>query len=170
MKRLAVAVLLALAAGGAAGAAAAAQPHARAAAATPPCIPKISHSGGHVSVDYCGPATATMTVGGKTYSFKNGYCSKNTKDKIQLELTLGVIDEVKSSTNGGEPLFELNDLDTSTVTIATVNADYGGKVLDTIGTVSLKGSIPGSGSFTSKGFSTKFSGSWNCHGVVYDQP
>jgi hypothetical protein len=49
-----------------------------------------------------------------------------------------------------------------------VNADSGGKVLDSIGTVALKGSYPSSGTFTSAGLATPhFTGSWKCNGPLY---
>jgi len=132
----------------------------------PPCIPKITSAQGHAEVDYCGPATATVKVGSKTYTFKDGYCSIDPKNKIAVQLELGDISLVKSPVNGGKPLFQLNGLNAGGFSIDTVTADWNGKQLETVGTVSLKGSIPSSGTFTSKGFASHFSGSWNCHGVV----
>ena len=142
-----------------------------AASSAPPCIPKYGTSGGHTYVDYCGPATATLKIGSKTYNFKNGYCRTDAKAKIALAITLGVLESTKSPVNGGQPLFEFTDINTAGLSLATVNADYGGKVLDSVGTVNLKGSIPSGGTFTSKGFAKpSFSGSWNCHGVVAATP
>ncbi|HTW12548.1 MAG TPA: hypothetical protein VME01_07390, partial [Solirubrobacteraceae bacterium] len=97
-------------------------------------------------------------------------CHTNLSDKIKLSLTLGVISSKKPPVNGGKPLFELQDIQTGQIGIETVNADYGGKSLETVGTVALKGSVPGGGTFASKGFAKpSFSGSWSCHGVVYAQ-
>jgi len=132
----------------------------------PPCIPKISSANGHAEVDYCGPATATVKVGSKTYTFKGGYCRIDPKNKVAVQLELGDINLVKSPVNGGKPLFQLNALTVGSLSIDTVTADWNGKQLETVGTVSLKGSIPSSGTFISKGFASHFSGSWNCHGVV----
>ncbi len=132
----------------------------------PPCIPKISPANGHAEVDYCGPATATVKVGSKTYTFKDGYCRIDPKNKIAIQLELGDIILVKSPVNGGKPLFQLSGIDVGSISIDTVSANWNGKQLETIGTVTLKGSIPSSGTFTSKGFASHFSGSWNCHGVI----
>lgn len=142
-----------------------------AATATPPCIPKVATSGGHTVVGYCGPATATLKIGSKTYAFKDGYCATDLKAHFPLKITLGVIDSVKSPVNGGDPLFELNDIQTASLSLVNVNADSGGKVLDSVGTVKLKGSIPQDGTFASTGFTKpSFTGTWNCHGVVVTQP
>jgi hypothetical protein len=136
----------------------------------PPCIPKITSVKGHTEVDYCGPATATVKVASKTYAFKDGYCRIDPKNKIAVQLALGVISQVKSPVNGGKPQFQLNALNADGLSIDTVTADWNGKQLETVGTVNLKGSIPSSGTFTSKGFASHFSGSWNCHGVVVTTP
>jgi hypothetical protein len=136
----------------------------------PPCIPKIALSKGHSEVDYCGPATATVKVGSKTYSYKDGYCSIDPKLKIALQLTIGVISQAKPPLNDGKPLFQLSAISTGGFSLDTVTADWSGKQLETVGTVTLKGSIPSSGTFTSKGFASRFSGSWDCHGVVITSP
>jgi len=138
------------------------------AATAPPCIPKVGTASGHEVVSYCGPATATITIGKKTYSFKNGYCRKDTKNSIPLSLTLGEIVGVHSPVNGGQSLFEMTVISLGKLTLSHVNADSGGKVLDQIGTVALKGSFPSSGTFTSTGFATPhFTGSWKCNGPLY---
>jgi len=169
MKLACMFVLAAIAAAAAATAAGAAT-SAHAAAAKPPCIPKYGSSGGHTYVDYCGPATATLKIAGKTYNFNDGYCSTDSKAGIVLGLTLGVIDQVKSPVNGGKTLFELQDIKSSGLSLVSVNVDYGGKALQLTG-ASLKGSIPGSGTITASKYATpSFSGSWNCHGVVVATP
>lgn len=134
----------------------------------PPCIPKISSVKGLTEVDYCGPATATVKVGSKTYSFKDGYCGTDPKNKISLQMALGVISQAKPPVNGGKPLFELTALNDGALSLDTVTADWNGKQLETVGTVTLKGTT--SGTFTSKGFSSHFTGSWNCHGVIVANP
>jgi hypothetical protein len=138
------------------------------AAGAPPCIPKMGTTSGHEVLSYCGPATATITIGKKTYSFKDGYCRSDTKNSIPLSITLGEIVGVHSPVNGGQPLFEMTVLTIGKLMSTHVNADSGGKVLDSIGTVSLKGSFPGSGTFTSTGFATPhFTGAWKCNGPPY---
>jgi hypothetical protein len=138
-------------------------------AAAPPCSPKEGLVSGHEAISYCGPATATITIGRKTYSFKNGYCRKDTKNGIPLSLTLGELVAVQSPVNGGKSVFEMTVLAIGKLG-AHVNADSGGKVLDSIGTVALKGSFPSSGTFTSTGFAMPhFTGSWKCNGPLYTQ-
>jgi len=169
MKAFVLFVLTAIAALGAAGAAgAASRAHA---ANSPPCIPKYGTSGGHTYVDYCGPATATLKVGGRTYDFKDGYCSTDTKNKIDLQVQLGDLVLVHSPLNGGEPEFSLQDIKDGSLTIATVTADYAGKGLTNVGTVTLKGSVPAGGTFASGALAKpSFTGSWDCHGVIVSSP
>jgi hypothetical protein len=168
MKAIVLFVLTAIAGLAAAAAAGASAPaHA---ASSPPCLPKITTSGGHTVVEYCGPATATVKVDKKTYSFKNGFCSTDTAAHFPLKITLGLIDSSKSSVNGGQPLLELNDLQTGGLSLSIVIADFGGKVL-TNGSVKLKGSIPEDGTFTSSGAaSPSISGTWDCNHVVVAEP
>jgi hypothetical protein len=172
MKPIVPAALAGLAVAAAAAAAAAGLGAATAAASSsaPPCIPTVTSNKGHEEVAYCGPATATLTISGKTYDFKDGYCGQDPTAHIELQMTLGTLLESSSSpVNGGDPLFEMTVISTSAVKIATVNADYGGKKLDNVGIVSVKGSVPSDGTFKATGFTTPagFTGSWNCHGVVY---
>ena len=136
--------------------------------AAPPCTPKVTKIGGKPAVINCGPATATVKIGGKTYNFKNGFCMDSPGNKESLDLSLGTT--VATTKPGSAPSF---DLLVSTPSIATLNADYGGQtiVLDSI--VAVKGKIPSSGTFAQRilggGGTPKFTGTWNCHGVVYTQ-
>ena len=165
--RLKLATLAALGFAVVGASAAIAAPAHVAATSTPPCIPKVGSSGGHAVITYCGPATATIKIGSKTYNFKNGYCDENPAAHISLQLTLGTINETPSPINGKQPLFEMTSLNTSGISFQTVNADFGGAKLITTGFVSAKGTL--SGTFTSKGLSVPahFTGSWNCHGVIW---
>lgn len=167
MKLVVLAAVGLVGAGAATAAANPAAPGRAASSALPPCIPKITTVNGHMQVAYCGPATATLKIGSKTYNFKNGFCGKDPKAKIALQITLGTIVESKSGVNGGQPLFEMTLLSTSVIAIETVNADYGGAKIISTGFVSAKGSS--SGTFAAKGLSTPahFTGSWNCHGVIW---
>jgi hypothetical protein len=64
----------------------------------------------------------------------------------------------------------MTDITASGLKIVNVNADSAGKTLDSVGSVTLKGSIPTGGTFTSSGFTKpSFSGAWDCHGVVVTQ-
>jgi hypothetical protein len=153
-------------------AAEASSPGAHAASSLPPCIPKITTAKGHEAVEYCGPATAKLVFGGKSYNFKSGYCSADPKAGVQLEVTLGTIVAGQTSKgNAGLSLFELQVIKSSGLTIETVNADVAGKVLAALDTATVKGSISSSGTFTSAksalGGSTHFTGSWNCHSSIF---
>jgi hypothetical protein len=154
--------------GAVAASATAAAPSAHAGTAKPPCTPKIAATKGHGEVEYCGPATATLTIAGKTYTFKNGYCENDPAAKFTLQLTLGTIVEGEQKGNLGMPLFELN-LISSSIKIDTVTADSGGKTLTSVGAVAIKGSLTNGTFASTKSFlnSTPFSGSWNCHGPIY---
>jgi hypothetical protein len=172
MKAIVLFVLTAIATLGAAGAATASAP-AHAASSTPPCVPKYGSAKGHTYVDYCGPATATVTVGKKTYTFNNGWCGTDTKNHIQLQMQLGVIELVKTPVDGDQTEFSLTDIHDGSLGITDVAADVGGKVLVNSGVTlksTVKGTLTASGTFTSSAYaSPKFSGTWNCHGVVFAQ-
>jgi hypothetical protein len=135
----------------------------------PPCTPKITKIGGKPAVIACGPATATVSIGGKTYSFKSGFCESSTANKEALHLTLGTV--VETTKPGSAPYF---DITVSTPHLAAVNADYGGKAIVLDGLVSVKGKIPSNGTFAGTtvgaGATAKFTGSWNCNGAVYNEP
>ncbi|MGD0198487.1 MAG: hypothetical protein ABSC56_11370 [Solirubrobacteraceae bacterium] len=153
--------------------AAVASSSALAAHAASACIPTIKSVDGHTEVGYCGPATATLTIGGKTYKFSGGTCQKDPGANMPLSLTLGWI-VAKVSANNGLPQFQLSLVTDGALKIDTVTADYGGKVLASVDSVSVKGSIPASGTFASaKGAlsgSTALTGTWNCHGLVDSTP
>lgn len=134
-----------------------------------PCTPKITKIGGKPALVECGPATATVKDGSRTYNFENGFCQRSSSSGEELGLTMGTV--VETGKPGSAPYF---DLTVSSPLVAAVNADYGGKaiVLDAI--VSVKGKIPSSGTFAQRalggGGTPKFTGTWNCHGVVYNAP
>jgi hypothetical protein len=148
-----------------------AAPVARSAAA-PPCSPTTTTIDGGPAISYCGPATATLTVGGKTYAFKGGYCQSIHVSAITLDVTLGTIVEGKSGEgvhgNAGKPSFRL-DLSPGRFSSILDATFSGGKNLTSGGTVSFSGSATSKGTFKSAntpgGSATPFSGSWNCHGV-----
>ena len=141
---------------------------AAAGSAAPPCTPTTTKIGGKPAVINCGPATATVKIGGRTYDFKSGFCESSPANKEALNLTLGTT--VETAKPGSAPFFSLV---ATTFGIATLNADYGGKTILLESLVSVKGKIPSSGTFAPQslgGGPTKFTGTWNCRGVVYTQP
>jgi hypothetical protein len=122
------------------------------------------------TINYGGPATATLTIAGKTYKFKNGTCMSIKVSSIVVDVTLGSVVQGKDGGpvkgNGKKPYFSI-DLDSSPPDI--LNAVYsGGKELTSGAGISVTGSVVKSGSskgtFSSAAGSGSFSGSWNCHG------
>jgi hypothetical protein len=163
-------------------AAAIAAPTVSAASASRSGTAKCSTSNVHgvQTISYCGPATATLRIGGKTYSFQNGECVSISVSGITVDVTLGAIaDKPKSGTsvkgNAGKPYFSL-DLSPGEFSDVLHNVEFGGKQLTAGGSVTAKGTIvskgTSSGTFSSQGAydnsNEKWSVSvtWNCHGAV----
>jgi hypothetical protein len=148
----------------------------RSVSATGACNETSTKVGGFQAFVYCGPATATFTVGGKTYSFKNGTCEKVKLLKVPFALSLGEktsnkTGQVPSSNNGKPYLYFQLTPGVSDTAISDVY--YGGKDISNGGLISLKGTLSANGSSKGTFKSTEpeggkmlpFSGSWNCHGV-----
>jgi len=166
---IATTVTVAAAAVAAAAAMAAATTPTRAATA-PPCTPKITKIGGHTAAANCGPATATLRINGRTYTFHNGFCEQSKAAGSALELTLGTI-VLGVKGNAGQPYFDMT-IGKNHFVAAVGGADYGGKdLLGGEGLINVRGSIPAKGTFTSRVTAgAKFTGTWNCHGVVWQAP
>jgi hypothetical protein len=122
------------------------------------------------TINYGGPATATLVIGGKTYKFKNGTCQSIKVSDIAVDVTLGSVVQGKDGGpvkgNGKKPYFSI-DLASSPPDIIN-DIYYGGKILAESGEISVTGSVVKSGSskgtFSSGASTGAFSGSWNCHG------
>jgi hypothetical protein len=118
------------------------------------------------TVNYGGPATATLAIAGKTYKFKNGTCESIKVSAITVDVTLGTVVQGKDGGpvkgNGKKPYFSI-DLASSPPDIINA-AYYGGKKLADSGEISVTGSVVKSGSSKGTFSSGAFSGSWNCHG------
>lgn len=137
-------------------------------ASAPPCTPKKATVDGKPVFEFCGPATAALRVGGRAYTFRNGYCQMRT-GTATLELYLGTL-PASPKGNGGRPLFHLTaEHFGGTVFSAggTVSASYAGTQLVNDLTKN-SGHFPNQGSF--KALTKKVTGTWNCHGVVYHGP
>jgi hypothetical protein len=121
------------------------------------------------TINYGGPATATLTIAGKTYKFKNGTCMSIKVSGITVDVTLGSVVQGKDGGpvkgNGKKPYFSI-DL-TPSPSVDIINPTYyGGKQLEDSGAITATGSVIKSGSSkgTFQNSSGGFSGSWNCHG------
>jgi hypothetical protein len=138
----------------------------------------ISNVHGVQTISYCGPATATLRVGGETYSFKNGECVSIAVSGITVDVTLGAIAEGKSGSvvkgNAGKPYFSL-DLSPGKYSDVLNNIIFGGKQLTPGGSVSAsgtivskgtsKGAFKSQGAYDSSNKKWSVSGTWNCHGA-----
>ena len=126
------------------------------------------------TINYAGPATGTLVIGGKTYKFKNGTCLSIKVSGITVDVTLGSVVQGKDGGpvkgNGNKPYFSI-DLSPHPPDIIN-DTYYGGKELVDSGSITATGSVVKSGSskgtFSSgssvNGSTTTFTGSWNCHG------
>jgi hypothetical protein len=126
-----------------------------------PCKPGAVTVKGNDGLALCGPATAVVHAGGKTYSFAHGFCATFGKGAFQLSLG----DAIPMGTgNSGKPYFSV-DVGKGTPR-ASGFAYYGGKKAIPAGVWTVTGAITSQASFSGTNAGGKFSGTWNCHGVV----
>jgi hypothetical protein len=134
---------------------------ATAAAATPSrstCAPAFKTIRGHKAVGYCGPATASLHIGGKSYSFKSGSCIWAGGTLI---LDVGTqVNGLPASTNDGQALLALN----GTGSLATAYA-FTGRFHLGMSIVKLAAHGHAGGTFTGRepiGATLRFTGSFHC--------
>jgi hypothetical protein len=113
---------------------------------------------GHKAVVYCGPATASLHIAGKTYTFKNGTCIWSGG----LILTLGtqVNSAPISANNEGAPLIQLS----SSTGTGTIYA-YSGRFHLGMSLVKLTAHAHSSGTFKGRepiGATRPFTGTYRC--------
>jgi hypothetical protein len=128
------------------------------------------------TINYAGPATGTLVIGGKTYKFKNGTCQSIKVSGITVDVTLGSVVQGKdggpAKGNGNKPYFSIDLTSSSSSGNLLSVAYYGGKKLSDGTGIKVTGSVVKSGAskgtFSSGisvgGTSATFTGSWNCHG------
>ncbi|MGH2851742.1 MAG: hypothetical protein ACRDLP_14135 [Solirubrobacteraceae bacterium] len=131
-------------------------------AAGAPCTPTPVTIKGNAGMALCGPATATLTIGGKTYSFKKGYCAQQ-PHTFQLTLGVDIGTLTGPNNNGGKPGFSL-DIATNEKSAVLAFAFVGGHELVKIARLTVSDGLA-AGTF--KGKTVDLRGSWNCHGVIY---
>jgi hypothetical protein len=126
-----------------------------------PCVPGTVTVKGDDGLVLCGPATAVVHAGGKTYSYAHGFCATFGKGSFQLSLGTAI---PMATGNAGKPYFSV-DVGTHTPR-ASGFAYYGGKKAIPAGVWKVTGTITSKASFTGTNAGGTFSGTWNCHGVV----
>ena len=136
------------------------------AAEPPPCQATLTKVGGKRVLENCGPATVTLKYGGQTYHYTKGFCSDSKSAGADLDLDLGTL-VAGSKGNGGEPYFSML---IAKIGGSVFEADFGGKQLfgDTL--IKSSGTMKGTFTSTNVGAGEEFSGSWNCHGVIWHAP
>jgi len=136
---------------------------ASAAGATAPCSPRAVTVAGHRATAFCGPAAVTIDIGGRTYRYRHGLCDLSAT-MGGLELDAGTL--VPGATgNAGRPFVSIV-LAHSPSESQALTAYAGGQQLFTDTVIVQGGPLYTSGTFTSVLGGT-FSGSWDCHGVIY---
>jgi hypothetical protein len=139
-----------------------------AAGATPPssCSPRHRTISGHRAIAYCGPATVVIDVAGTSYRFQGGTCDRSATIG-GLELNVGTLVQGAAG-NAGKPFVGLVIAQRPSESEA-FEADWSGRQLfgDTV--VAPAGSLLAKGTFTSL-YGAAFSGSWDCHGVIFAGP
>ncbi len=136
------------------------------ATAISPCAPRVSAIGGHREIAYCGPATVVIALGGRTYRFRNGLCDLSTAMGA-LELDVGTLVGGVPG-NAGRPFVSLVIAHSPSWSEA-FDAYVGGRRLFGESAIVAAGTLYSSGTFTGV-LGAAFSGSWDCHGLVYSGP
>jgi len=147
-------------AGGVATAVAAGAPSA------PPCAPRVSSIGGRRAIDYCGPATVVIQVGGRTYRFRHGLCDRS-RSVGAIALSLGTL--VQGSRGNAGRSFVGLVIAKSPSESEGFEAYAGGQQLFGDSVIVEGGPLLAKGAFTSV-LGSAFSGSWDCHGVIHSGP
>ena len=141
------------------------------AAAAPPCTPKITKIQGHQAAVNCGPATATLHISGKTYTFRNGFCEQSKSAGAALAAQSGH-HRYRRQRQRGQARLQHDHRSRSLRwrrCSAPTTAEGTSSVDDSL--INVNGNIPSKGTFTSRvTVGAKFTGSWNCHGVVWQAP
>ncbi len=127
----------------------------------PPCSAKFTKINGHRAVIECGPATASLRVGGKTYNFNNGHCVAGNGQYFSLDLGIAVS---TGGANAGKPNLSIF---AESATFASLSASFGGRLVVADSIIHLQSHGLLSGTFKSSiTVSGAFTGSWKCNGAL----
>jgi hypothetical protein len=121
--------------------------------------------GRYPAVTGCGPATAELTVAGKTHTFKNGVCAlTGTGSSRELSILLGTTVSPATNANYGYSTISIGVIGTQAIVVA----QFDGKSMTGVqglGIVPVKLTGKYTGTFVAHR-TVKISGSWNCNGVI----
>jgi hypothetical protein len=135
--------------------------HLEAATGKPPCSAKFTKIDGHRAVIDCGPATASLRLGGKTYSFTDGHCVAGNGQYFSLDLGVAVS---TGGANAGKPNLSIF---AESATFASLSASFGGRLVVSDSIIHLKSHGLLSGTFESSvTVNGAFTGSWKCNGAL----
>jgi hypothetical protein len=130
------------------------------------CAPQVSAINGRRAIAYCGPATVVIQFGGRTYRFRHGLCDRS-RTIGGLALSVGTLVQGAMG-NAGRPFVSLLIAQSPSESEA-FEADAGGQQLFGDSVIAQGGTLSAKGTFTSL-YGVAFSGSWDCHGVIYSGP
>ncbi len=135
-----------------------------AAVSRPPCVGKVTKLHGHEATVGCGPATATLSLNGRVYHFKNGHCVHDAAAKLALEIDLGTAVVGTGTGNAGEPYLAIT---AESATVASLSANYGGHQLVSGSLIKIQSHGLLTGTFKSSfTLTAPFTGTWDCHGSL----
>jgi hypothetical protein len=161
MKHILLALAVGLASSATAIGGATVPSHLDAAAGKPPCSAKFTKIDGHRAVIDCGPATASLRLGGKTYNFKNGHCVAGNGQYFSLDLGVAVS---TGGANAGKPHLSIF---AESATFASLSASFEGRLVVSDSIIHLKSHGLLSGTFESSiTVDGSFTGSWKCNGAL----
>jgi hypothetical protein len=126
-----------------------------------PCARKTTTIQGKFATVNCGPAVATLTIGGKTFTFRNGICQRSLTGGVVI--ALGTLVQ-GTSTNAGRPYISIGSDKTGS---RIAEAFFGGKGLIDFSSIKVSGSVPLKARFRGLAGQKSFTGTWDCHGHVY---
>jgi hypothetical protein len=126
-----------------------------------PCTRKTTRIDGKFATVNCGPAVATLTMRGKTFTFRHGICERSLSGGVAI--ALGTLVQ-GTSTNAGRPYISIGS-DKTGARIA--EAFFGGKALIDFSSIKVSGRAPLKARFHGVTDQKSFTGTWDCHGRVY---
>ena len=107
-----------------------------------------------------------IQIGGRTYRFRNGLCDRSATVGA-LEISVGTLVQGVAGDAGRQFVSML--IAKSPSSSEAFEAYAGGKSLIGDSEIAQKGALLSRGNFNSV-LGPAFSGSWNCHGVIYSGP